>query len=60
MLFEMFSYFGEVTEVDINQGTPADFKPYTGFGFVTFATLEQATSAKNALHGKENFGRKLR
>ena len=51
-LKEAFEPFGEVLSVNIIKGK--------GFGFVEFATVEQAEKAKDELNGKEFMGRALR
>jgi RNA recognition motif-containing protein len=49
-LVEIFSQYGEIVD---------SYKPAgKGFGFVTFATEEQAQAAIEAMHGKDIDGRK--
>jgi RNA recognition motif-containing protein len=59
-LIELFSEFGCVKDVDVNQGSPHDFKAFTGFGFVSFTSVEEAARAQERLHGVFKFGRRLR
>jgi RNA recognition motif-containing protein len=59
-LIELFSGFGCVKEVDVNQGSPHDFKAFTGFGFVSFTSMEGAVKAQEGLHGIFKYGRRLR
>ncbi len=59
IILELFGEFGTVTNVDIIQGA-IEPKIFTGFGFVTFETVEEATKAKASLHGFDKYGRKLR
>lgn len=51
-LKELFGQHGEVKEVNIIEGR--------GFGFVEFATPEEAAKAKDGLDGSEFKGRNLR
>lgn len=51
-LRDVFSGFGDLKEVKIIRDR--------GFGFVTFATLEGAERAREAMAGKEYEGRTLR
>ncbi len=56
-LREMFAQFGEVTEaVIISDRMTGRSK---GFGFVTFATDEQASAAAQEMHQKDIEGRKI-
>eukprot|EP01034_Spumella_vulgaris_P030955 gene30955-38255_t len=59
-LRKLFRQFGTVLAVDhklwSNDGSPS----LTGYCFIKFQTVSEATSAKNAMHGKESFGRILR
>jgi RNA recognition motif-containing protein len=56
-LKELFAQFGEVTEaVVISDRMTGRSK---GFGFVTFATEEQAQAAIEGMHDKDIEGRKL-
>jgi RNA recognition motif-containing protein len=56
-LKELFAQFGEVTEaVIISDRMTGRSK---GFGFVTFATEEQAQAAQQAMHEKDLEGRKI-
>ena len=50
-LKELFTPFGEVTQVNILQGR--------GFGFVEMSTPESAQEAKGKLNGSEFDGRKI-
>ncbi len=59
IVMDLFGEFGNVTNVDIIQGAN-DPKIFTGFGFVTFETVAEATKAKKSLHGFERYGRKFR
>ncbi len=59
IVLELFGEFGTVTNVDIIQGANEP-KIFTGFGFVTFETVEEATKAKEGLHRFSKYGRKLR
>lgn len=56
-LRELFSQFGEVTDciVLVDKFTGRS----KGFGFVTFATADQADAAVAALNGADHKGRKL-
>lgn len=56
-LGEMFAEFGEVTEAKVI--TDKFSGRSKGFGFVTFATEEDAAKAAEALNGKESDGRPL-
>ena len=51
-LKDLFAQHGEVKEVNIIEGR--------GFGFVEFATPEEAAKAKDELDGSEFKGRNLR
>ncbi|GAB7015205.1 RNA recognition motif domain-containing protein [Methanogenium cariaci] len=51
-LREIFSGFGKLTEVKIIRDR--------GFGFVAYATLEEAEDARKTMAGKEFEGRALR
>ncbi|WP_165076675.1 RNA-binding protein [Methanogenium sp. MK-MG] len=51
-LREVFSGFGKLTSVKIIRDR--------GFGFVAYATLEEAEEARKAMAGKEFEGRTLR
>jgi RNA recognition motif-containing protein len=59
IVLDLFHNFGTVNNVDIIQGSNEP-KIFTGFGFVTFETVEEATNAKTSLHGFKKYGRKLR
>jgi len=57
-LKEVFSEFGEVNFVRII--TDRETGRSKGFGFVEFASVEEATVAKDAMQGKEVDGRELK
>lgn len=56
-LKELFSSFGEVSEAIVITDRMSGRSK--GFGFVTFASDEQATAAVEAMHEKEVEGRKI-
>ena len=57
-LKEVFSEFGEVNFVRII--TDRETGRSKGFGFVEFASVEEATAAKDAMQGQEVDGRELK
>lgn len=57
-LKEVFAEFGEVTYVKVVKDR--ETQKSRGFGFVEFATVEDAVSAKEAMDGKELDGRNIK
>ncbi|KAK1369986.1 Glycine-rich RNA-binding protein 4 [Heracleum sosnowskyi] len=57
-LRDAFSSFGDVTEAKVI--TDRDTQRSRGFGFVSFADSESASSAKSAMDGQELEGRNIR
>jgi RNA recognition motif-containing protein len=57
-LKEAFGEFGEVLNANIIKDR--ETQRSRGFGFVEFATVEEATAAKEAMDGKELDGRNIK
>lgn len=59
-IHELFSQFGRVEKVRIKQGRADSKAVIMGFGFISFASIADASNAKENLHGYYFFGRNLR
>jgi len=57
-LSEAFAQFGEVVSANIIKDR--ETQRSRGFGFVEFATVEEAATAKEAMDGKELDGRAIK
>ena len=57
-LYEVFKPFGEIQEIKLMRSKHDG--SCLGYGFMTFATIEQAFNAMESMHGKMLIGRQLK